>query len=220
MRILPGGRAPGLPWSCAAVVAGQEGGQDPTAPWRAALRDLTRAQYGESPPAAMPAAFVLQWYLQVVAYPAAFAATLTTGVLDVSPQRLTFDLAPGALYPDRVALAPGGDDLGDLAAPGADPDDPAARADRQEIAHRRYTEHATRFVLSYQPGVKMGSRQRLGALHDMWDQALTAAHLTLRLSPAAGAPRRESCCFIYTLPGADECASCPRLGPAPTTGEG
>ena len=45
------------------------------------------------------AAFVLQWWCEVVATPLAYAAELASVVLDPSPTGLGFELAPGLYRP-------------------------------------------------------------------------------------------------------------------------
>src|SRR6478736_470617 len=87
MDVLPAGHGSRLPWSCADMLDAQDRGEDPTAPWRQALAATTARQYRQDPPPAMPAAFVLLWYLDVLANPLAFAAALGPGVKMSSRQR-------------------------------------------------------------------------------------------------------------------------------------
>ena len=187
-----------LPWSCARVVQDQEAGADPTGPWRAGLRRRMAATYRVEPPPQVAAAFVLLWYLDLLAVPAAYACALGPWVLDVGPAAVRFDLAEPELYPSAVSLAP--EDVLTVADP----------ARRRQQARARYLEHARRFVAGYDAGVKMSSRQRDGAVGDSWAIAERRAAEAC-LPPPAPAPRlRASCCFIYALPGATACAECPR----------
>ncbi|XVX20961.1 hypothetical protein ACQP1U_03555 [Actinomycetota bacterium] len=75
-------------------MAGQRAGADPTAAWRAQLDASTEDQYAVASPPAMSAAFVLQWYCEVLATPAALAAVFTDSVLDVSPANVDFAVEP------------------------------------------------------------------------------------------------------------------------------
>ena len=201
MDVLPAGHGSALPWSCAAVLDAQDRGEDPTARWRQALAATTARQYRLDPPPAMPAAFVLLWYLDLLANPLAFAAALGPWVLDVSPGNVRFDLQTDQHYPEAASLGTG--DLQLVADP----------AQRQEVARRRYLAHAARFVEGYRPGVKMSSRQRWGAVEDTWVIASRRAAEACLPPPAPAPTRRVSCCFIFTLPGASTCAMCPRLSP-------
>ena len=186
-----------LPWSCADVLTGQERGQDPTLAWRDALTRRTTRQYGEVTPPQVSAAFVLLWYLDLVAYPAAYAAALGPWVLDSAAAALRFDLADPELYPCDVSIVGAGVRTVD------------DRAERGSLARQRYVEHAQRFAASYDPGVKMSSRQRFGAVRDTW--AIASRRAAEACLSSAPEPRlRESCCFIFALPGALTCAMCPR----------
>jgi hypothetical protein len=187
-----------LPWSCAEVVQGQEGGGDPTAPWRSALHRRTARTYGTEPPRHVAAACVLLWYLDLLAQPAAYASALGPWVLDVAPEAVRFDLADPELYPCAVSVSAGS--VLAVTEPG----------ERRALARERYTVHAERFVAGYHPGVRMSSRQRAGAVRDAWTMAWRAA-ATACLPPPAPAPvLRRSCCFIYALPGTQACELCPR----------
>ena len=203
MDLLPAGRGSSLPWSCRDIVEGQECGEDPTAPWRESLAATTARQYRQPPPPAMPATFVLLWYLDVLANPVAFAASLGPWVLDARPDNVRFDLQTDQHYPEAASYG-----TGDLALVGD-------RAERLGLARERYLAHARRFVDGYRPGVKMSSRQRQGAIEDTWQIATHRAAETCLPPPHPGSQRRQSCCFIFTLPGASTCAMCPRLTPRP-----
>jgi hypothetical protein len=192
------GHASPLPWSCAQVVQDQDGGGDPTAPWRSALHRRTAETYGTEPPRHVAAAFVLLWYLDLLAQPAAYASALGPWVLDVAPEAVRFDLAEPGLFPGAVSVRAGG--VLTVAEPG----------ERRALARARYTRHAERFVAGYDAGVRMSSRQRSGAVRDAWTMAWRAAAAACLPAPAPAPVLRESCCFIYALPGADACALCPR----------
>jgi FhuF 2Fe-2S C-terminal domain len=195
LLVQPGdGGDPDLPWSCAAVIGAQAAGADPTAPWRGAVRQSMARQYDAAPPVATPAAFVLQWYLEVPATIAAYTATLGPWLADVSPAALSFDLAPARHYPERIQLR---------RVHPLDPD--VDRDSRLGAARTAYEHHAIAFAEAYDPGPRLGPQQRQGMVRDVWSMSVARAAGSL-------APRRESCCFIYALPGARACAGCPRVG--------
>lgn len=202
LRVAPAAGTEPLPWGCGELLARQERGEDPTAPWREDFARATARQYGEVPPPHVGAAFVLLWYLDVLAYPLTYAAALGPWVLDVSPEAVRFDLHP-QLYPCAVSL--GGDD-------------PVAVGDagqRTLLARSRYLAHAERFAASYRPGVKMSSRQRFGAVRDTWTIAMREAAVACSPAPHPEPVWREACCFIVSLPGAKACLTCPRRRPSP-----
>lgn len=148
----------------------------------------------------MVAAFVLQWCLQVPADAAWAAAGRGWGPVDPVASRLSFSLAPGYPYPVRARLrlpAP----AGGAPAPSAPAAPPDAVVDR---SHAAYREAGRRFAAAYAPGVRLGPHQRSAMVDDVWAMAQCEA---LGRRP----PARASCCFIYMLPGAHECAGCPRL---------
>ena len=103
--------------------AGPGRGADPTAPWRSALHRRTAQTYGTEPPRHVAAAFVLLWYLDLLAQPAAYACALGPWVLDVAPEAVRFDLAEPELFPCAVSVPPDGVADGPRAgrAPGAGP---------------------------------------------------------------------------------------------------
>ncbi len=166
-------------------------GADPTAPWRAALAAGTRRQYRQPAPVAMPGAFVLQWFLEVAAVPAVYAAWHSAVVLDPLRAGLSFELEPHQLYPVTVQLRT-------AAAT------PALLEERLELAHAAYRSAATEFALTYEAEAHLGRRTRLGLVDDVWAMAAARAR-------GQGPPERVSCCFIYALPGVHECSGCPRL---------
>ena len=181
-----------LPWSCAQVVQDQEDGGDPTAPWREALSRRTARTCGVEPPRHVAAAFVLLWYLDLLAGPRHTPARSDPGCW-TSPRRPCASTCPSPeLFPCAVSLTPGR-----AWRPSPTP------GEREAAARRRYTDHAERFVAGYDAGVKMSSRQRGGAVRDTWALAWRAAAQACLPPPAPAAGLRESCCFIVALPGAD-----------------
>lgn len=166
-------------------------GDDPTASWRADLAAGTQRQYRQPAPVAMPAAFVLQWFLEVAAVPAVYAAWHSAVVLDPLRAGLSFDLEPRQLYPVTVQLR-------SVTAT------PALLEERLELAHAAYRSAATDFALTYETEANLGRRTRLGLVDDVWAMADARAR-------GQGPPARASCCFIYALPGVHECSGCPRL---------
>ena len=151
---------------------------------------MTIAQSGTAP-TGMPAAFVLQYLLDPLATVIATAAMRTPFALDADPALWSFDVEPTYLYPVAVQVRPGGhrrieDDL-----------------DRHEAAWSGYRVTGSAIATDFPAPTKMSSRQRLGMVEDMWEQAL--ARLV-----GHNPPRRRSCCLMYALPGLDACAGCPR----------
>ncbi len=210
------------------VIARVRGGGDPLAPWRDALRLQQERTAGVAVPPHVPAAFVLQWWCEVAATPLAYAVRLGEGVVVPDPGGLGFELAAG-LHPHRIVVDPAslvrlaGDGLDVVEVEGAEPvdgveavggaDGPDAEDLLLELSRTAYIGLVEEVVREFAPEVKMGTRQRWGVVHDMWDAAVRLA------DGAAGrvvgpARRRESCCFIYALPNMRECASCPRGGQA------
>jgi len=193
---------PGPGWiSCEAMVSAQLAGADPTGWWREKLETAYGAQYQIDPPRQVAAMFVLMWYIGVPLYVATVASALTGTSPDVSPGGLAFRLHPTQHYPEEIALLPGPE----LA---------------MKEAAAAVLEHCRTFVDSYAPGAKLGTRQRYGAIADDIRGHLVEA--TARGAPfAAEAVRafgadptvtvRDSCCYIYALPGVTACSTCPRL---------
>jgi hypothetical protein len=79
--------------------------------------------------------------------------------------------------------------------------DHPAGADPLEGAERAYRAVAEPLATAYASIAKLGSGTRQGMVTDMWAQAVARGR----------AVRRQSCCFLYALPGCHECAGCPRL---------
>ncbi|GAB76946.1 FhuF 2Fe-2S C-terminal domain-containing protein [Austwickia chelonae] len=189
-----------LRYRCAEIVRSQCNGDDPTAEWRERVRAEQSSFYGVEAPPQVAAAFVLQWYLGVVATPLAWAATLGPWVIDGSPEALSFDLSDPGCFPDVMSIQ--ADRIIEV----------ANESDRLTDAHERYVAHARIFADSYRPPeVRMGSGQRSGIAFDVWMMSLESARRAVfpayrRLPPG----RRKGCCMIYALPGARACEACPR----------
>ncbi|AKU18043.1 (2Fe-2S)-binding protein [Luteipulveratus mongoliensis] len=183
---------------CSTVVEEQRRGLDPTGAWRdGCARDLQR-QYGARVSPAVSATFVLQWYAGAVASAMAHLAVASRYLLDMSPERLSLGLSAPGGYPTEVGVQPGPVSL-----------EPRLR-DREAMLRRAYDLHVGEFAETYAADVKMSSQHRAGSVEDAWQSAWAAA-----TRAALGWPTtdrwRASCCFIYALPGAHECARCPRL---------
>ncbi|WP_168583256.1 (2Fe-2S)-binding protein [Gephyromycinifex aptenodytis] len=187
-----------LPYSCAELLRSAEQGGDPTASWRAEVGAAQEARYHSPAPPAVGAAFVLGWYLQVVAIPLAYASVLCNWLPDASPEALRFDLDEMEHYPVALSLSPGNVE----SVP-----HPQIRLRR---AREKYEAHANRFAAAYNPGVKMSSRQRYGLVRDTWSMTLDQARTGVAAAPSMLTGLRESCCFIFALPGAMTCTRCPR----------
>ncbi|WP_246486537.1 hypothetical protein [Kribbella qitaiheensis] len=96
---------PGPEWiSCAALLAEQQAGGDPTYEWRKALRDDYGRDYDIEPPEQVAAMFVLMWYVSVPSIVAALSAAIAGVSPDVSPESVAFRRHPTAHYPTDVAL--------------------------------------------------------------------------------------------------------------------
>jgi hypothetical protein len=176
------------------VIAHAAAGADPLAPWRRALA----ARQGSEDKPHVAAAFVLQWWCEVVATPLAYAAELASVLIDPSPTGLGLELAPG-LYPSRIVLRPG-----HVLVKGA-----ATREAALEASSAAYGQLVSAVVRDYAPDVKMSSRQRWGVVSDMW--AIAVRNATGAAGRYAEPARRTSCCFIVALPGMQACAACPQL---------
>jgi hypothetical protein len=162
-----------------------------TAGWRAAFAAATERYYRTEPPPAMPAAFVLQWCLEVPATVGAAAALLGPWALDPRTAGLSLAVEPTAAYPTDVRLRSAGELVED-----------AAR--RLEVAGAAYVDAGRELAERYHPGVNLGRHQRLSMVQDLW--AMAVARLR-----GQGPVARGSCCYLYAVPGTHECAGCPRL---------
>ncbi|HWD79094.1 MAG TPA: (2Fe-2S)-binding protein [Kribbella sp.] len=191
---------PGPAWvSCAELIAEQRAGGDPTASWRAAAaRDYAR-DYAIEPPVQVAAMFTLMWYVQVPSLVAGVTAAATGFSPEVSPEALAFKRHPAAHYPAEVAL------LSDRVVP-------------LEVAAAQHKAHVGEFLDSYEPGVKLGSLQRFGAVDDEVRAALRLAEGGAYVDAAAEAfgvsleqKLRTSCCYFYVLPNMTACTTCPRF---------
>ena len=190
------GDAPRLTWRWDDLAEAQAAGQDPTGPWRDALAASTARQYGQPAPPAMPAAFVLQWALEVPATVAAYAVVLGPWDPDLSGGSLSFDLSPQH-FPGHVQLRGAR-----LATTGGEARVAAARAAYEALARP--------LAATHEPGVRLGPHQRQAMVDDVWATALHRAQECLADRPAPP-PQRASCCYLYALPGTHECTGCPRL---------
>ncbi len=139
-------------------------------------------------PASVAVTFVAQWVLQSIAC-AVVAADRSGGHL-VSPLSLHIAPDPTARYPRAVFVEP-----------------TAFRAGRIEEVHSAYQRASLAFIDTYRPGLPMSSRQRHGLVHDVWQAATVSAR-----------SRRQSCCFLYALPGMRVCSGCPRIPPVDAAG--
>jgi hypothetical protein len=117
----------------------------------------------------------------------------------VSPEALAFRRHPTAHYPAEVAL------LSEQVLPIAQT--------RQQLQ-----DHASAFLDSYQPGVKLGSLQRLGAVEDevraalrLPDEAPFAEQAAEAFGVSLEQKLRTSCCYFYVLPNVTACTTCPRF---------
>ena len=181
-----------LVWSEIAA-AGRPGADDadPTARWRADFTSATERYHGSTPPPAMPAAFVLQWCLELPATLGAAAALLGPWSLDPRSIGLSFAVEPAAANPTTLQLRSDGELVSDP-------------AQRLEAARRSYLAAGRELADGYRPGVNLGRHQRLAMVEDLWGMAMAR----LRRRPPV---ERASCCYLYAVPGTHECAGCPRL---------
>ena len=191
---------PGPEWiSCADLLADQQAGGDPTYGWRKMLLDDYGKEYGIEPPVQVAVMFVLMWYVSVPSIVAALSTALTGVSPEVSPESLAFRRHPTAHYPAGVAL------LSDKVIP-------------LDEAVAQVESHTRAFTDSYRPGLKMSSRQRLGAIEDEIRAAIRMPEEARHATDAAEAfgirldqKVRTSCCFVYALPNVKPCAGCPRV---------
>lgn len=155
--------------------------------WRSATRAAQSA--GTQAPPAVAATFVAQWSLQVLVSAAIVASHLgkAPGVIT---DGATVSLHPRTFFPRVLCLAK---------EPGSNTARSQAWAAPAEPAYREW---AAQFLAGYRPEVAMSSKQRLGLVEDVWNAAAQPSANT-----GVG---RQACCFIFALPGASECAGCPR----------
>ena len=186
-----------LLWSWEKILQAQLQGENPTSGWRHQIAANAERTYGVVVAPTMPAAFVLQWSLEVAAEAGVYAASGLRGVHDPARSGLTFAVHPSQGYPTSARFREL-DSLG-LTDIGAD------RLDLVAANHASYRRAAAAFAESYQPGVNLGRQQRLEMVDDVWAAAVAR-------SEGQPPPARGSCCYIYVLPGAQECTGCPRRG--------
>lgn len=191
---------PGPDWvSCADLIAEQQAGGDPTYSWRAAAAADYARDYSIEPPVQVAAMFTLMWYVQVPSLVAGVTSAVTGMSPDVSPASLAFKRHPVAHYPAEVAL------LSDEVVPLA-------------TAAAQLKEHTKAFLDGYEPGVKLGSLQRFGAVDDEVRAAIRLSEDAPYADRAAAAfgvsleeKLRTSCCYFYVLPNVAACTTCPRF---------
>ncbi|MBB5956672.1 hypothetical protein FHS29_003258 [Saccharothrix tamanrassetensis] len=224
-------------WVVAETLLAEPSGFDT---WRETLAGWLRAQYGDAPDRTT-GGYVMSWYLSAVGMLGGTLFHLARRVPSLRPSDVAIRIA-GEDRPHVIGLALLADDFACL------PDDPeadhpaaAAVADDHALAallRARFAAHATRFVASFGPTVRLGRRQLWAAATDALDSAAwTAGQLrgdeaagaadsalllpdrldpftsasTLRAAESGWTRRRESCCFHFALPGAEACATCPRV---------
>ena len=191
---------------CADVLSRARAGGDPLRPWRDALAAQQERMHGVPVPPHVPAAFVLQWWCEVVATPLAYAVRLWQGVVVPDAGGLGFELAPG-LHPHRIVVDP--DRLTLLSPVVQDEDATAAPAEAGaalELARTAYHGLVEDVVRGFAPEVVMGSRQRWGVVEDAGRRP--RGWPTARPGSPSG-PRRNGCRAASSTccPG---CASAPR----------
>ncbi|OLP52742.1 hypothetical protein BJM39_01700, partial [Salmonella enterica subsp. enterica serovar Javiana] len=154
-----GDGAPDLPlvWSELAASA------DASAAWRDAFTAATARYYGTPPPPSMPAAFVLQWCLEVPATLGAAGALLGPWVLDPRTAGLSLAVEPSAAYPTTLQLRSAGEVV-------ADP------VRRLAAARDAYLDAGRQLAEAYHPGVNLGRHQRLSMVEDLWSMAVARLH--------------------------------------------
>ncbi|TWD74983.1 FhuF-like iron-sulfur protein [Kribbella amoyensis] len=191
---------PGPEWiSCAKLLRDQQAGGDPTYAWRQALLDDYGREYAVETPVQVAAMFVLMWYVSVPSIVAGVAAAATGMSPDVSPESLAFRRHPTAHYPVEVALL-------------------SSDVVSVKEAAGQVESHTRAFTDSYLPGVKLGSRQRFGAVDDelraalrMPAEAVHAARAAEEFGIDLDQKLRTSCCYFYALPNVRACTGCPRV---------
>ena len=200
MSVRTADAVPGPEWvSCAELIADQQAGGDPTLEWRSAAAADYARDYAIEPPLQVAAMFTLMWCVQVPALVAAVTAAVTGVSPDVSPAALAFKRHPTAHYPSDVALM--SDEVVSL-----------------DTAAVQLKTHTKAFLDSYQPGVKLGSLQRFGAVDDevraairLPDEAPYADRAAAAFGVSLEQKLRTSCCYFYVLPNVAACTTCPRF---------
>ncbi|MFF0344033.1 (2Fe-2S)-binding protein [Kribbella sp. NPDC004875] len=200
MSVRTASAVPDPDWvSCADLLAEQQAGGDPTLAWRSAAAADYARDYDIEAPVQVAAMFTLMWYVQVPTLVAAVTTAVTGMSPDVSPSALAFKRHPTAHYPTDVAL------LSDAVVP-------------MEVAAQQLKAHTTAFLDTYQPGVKLGSLQRFGAVDDevraairLPEQAPYAEQAAAAFGVSLEQKLRTSCCYFYVLPNVTACTTCPRF---------
>jgi hypothetical protein len=143
--------------------------------------------------------FTLLWYVQVPSLVAGVTAAVTGMSPEVSPAALAFKRHPTAHYPVEVAL------LSEEVVP-------------LEVAAAQLRDHARAFLDTYEPGVKLGSLQRFGAVDDevraairLPEEAPYAERAAAAFGVSLDQKLRTSCCYFYVLPNVMTCSTCPRF---------
>ncbi len=193
LRIDVPGDGPDPAWSLLDVLARQRQGEDPTAPWRVSAEAGMARMNGVPIPPSVTGAFVLQWLLEIPATVGAYTAALGPWVPDLGA--LGWDLSPAG-HAGRIVLGPV--EVVDLEV-----------HDRLEAVEASYRVVAEPLADSFSSEAKTSSQQRHGMVTDVWEMAEAKA------LGSGEVVARQSCCFIYVLPGMHECAGCPRLRSQP-----
>ena len=185
---------PRLPWRWDDLLDAQPAGADPTARWREALTVSTAQQYGAPAPPAMPAAFVLQWALEVPATIGAYAAG--AGSVGGRPLADRPQLRPRARPPLPLPHPDPGSARRPLRIP--------TRGWGRPARHTRRL--ALPFAEGYTPGVRLGPHQRRAMVDDVWAIAVHRARQRCgRPPPRPSAGRAASstrCRAPTSAPGA------------------
>ncbi|WNV91780.1 (2Fe-2S)-binding protein [Umezawaea sp. Da 62-37] len=207
--------------------------------WRKALAEWLEVQYGGSSDRAT-AGYVMGWYLGVPGQLAGLLFHSARRVPSLRPADLAFRLAGDrpqvagiALLSDEFACLPD-DPAGNHPAATVVADEAALAA----LLRAKYVAHAADFVKAFGPTVRLGRRMLWAAATDALDKGTwlagrmcgdestgvsDAAMLlperiapltsgsTMRFTDGEWTRSRQSCCFTYVLPGAEECDTCPRV---------
>ena len=172
--------------------------------WQRGLVEQNAGWYPDTDAPQVAAAFALQYLLQVPAHTLAYAVRLgrrasSPTVWWPDPGSLEFTIGPN-LVPDRIRLPAISPEGSEFASGRLETRPEANSRPGQTLAERDYRAVAEPFAAAYPSIVRLGTATRQGMVTDMWAGAL-----------ADGPVARESCCFLYALPGCHECAGCPRL---------
>lgn len=169
--------------------------------WAGAIASSTERRNSGPAPRGMPAAFMLQYSVGILATTGVTLAVTGPFAPDLDGNSLFFSISSVGHFPERVWLSKGSAHAHSSV---------DVRVDRTRA---QFVATATDFVDRVDVGVKMSSRQRRGMVHDCWAMAVRDLESVLTGRPARVVARR-SCCFVYALPGCRECAGCPRSAAA------